>query len=86
VGKLRITYRTNRLEYSRLGFAVSRKYGNAVQRNRFKRQLRDCFRSSDCHLMGLDLLIIPASNALQMEYPRHDFRQALALIQRKVLP
>jgi len=36
--------------------------------------------------MGLDLLIIPASNALQMEYPTHDFRQALALIQRKVLP
>jgi len=84
VGQLRITYRANQLEYSRLGFAVSRKYGNAVQRNRFKRQLRNYFRTSGCHALGMDMLIIPASNASQMEYPTNDLRQGLALIQRKL--
>lgn len=58
-GALRIIYRSNRLGYSRLGLAVSRKYGNAVHRNAFKRQLRELFRLSDCHALGVDLLAIP---------------------------
>lgn len=33
-------------DYSRLGITVSRKVGNAVCRNRFKRWIRDLFRKS----------------------------------------
>jgi len=85
VGNLRIIYRTNQLEHCRLGLAVSRKYGNAVQRNRLKRQLRNTFRTSDCHAMGVDMLIIPATNAGQMQFPANDLMQAIATIRRKLV-
>jgi len=84
VGNLRISYRVNQQEYSRLGLAISRRYGNAVQRNRLKRQLRNDFRTSDCHSMGIDMLIIPATNAKQMQSAGHDLLQAITQIRRQI--
>ncbi len=78
-GAFRLVYRLNHLGDSRLGLAVSRKYGNAVQRNRLKRQLRDVFRKS--HLTAdVDILVIPSVNAAQMKNAAHDFTEALASI------
>ncbi|MFQ5344991.1 MAG: ribonuclease P protein component [Mariprofundus sp.] len=84
VGNLRIVYRSNKLEHCRLGLAVSRKYGNAVQRNRLKRQLRNTFRISECHTMGVDMLIIPACNADQMRSAANDLMRAIDSIQRRL--
>jgi len=83
VGHLRIIYQANKLDYSRLGLAISRKYGNAVQRNRLKRQLRSYFRLCDCHSIGIDMLIIPATNANHMQDATNDLMQALMLIRRQ---
>ncbi len=84
MGHLRITYRANQLDHSRLGLAISRKYGNAVQRNRLKRQLRHNFRTFDCHFIGIDMLIIPATNARHMQDSASDLLQAIPLIQRQL--
>ena len=77
---IRLVYRFNQLGFSRLGLAVSRKYGNAVQRNRFKRQLRDTFRQSEFRSRSIDILAIPSVTAVRMHDAVHDFSEALAMI------
>jgi ribonuclease P protein component len=62
-GCLSLTGMPNDRPTSRLGLAVSKRYGNAVQRNRLKRQLREVFRQSRANLpAGLDLVVQPRTN------------------------
>jgi ribonuclease P protein component len=50
----------NALPYLRLGLSVSRKVGNAVQRNRLRRLYREAFRLTRHEMpTGLDLVLIP---------------------------
>jgi len=83
-GGIRAIYQKNTLTHSRLGMAVSRKYGNAVQRNRFKRQIRDLFRHHATEIMPVDLLIIPTTNPEQLNKPEEDFIKVVACIKKQL--
>ena len=54
----------------RLGLVVSKKnMKKAVERNRFKRRVRDTFRLNQENLIGLDVVVLARPGALNMSDP-----------------
>ncbi len=55
----------NGLSYSRLGVSVSKRVGNAVVRNRWKRWIREAFRTQQHELpAGFDIVVRPRRGAV----------------------
>jgi len=63
----------------RLGILASKKYGSAVERNRFKRIVRAAVRELKEELQpGWDILVLPrASHEVKMQDIRDSFRRLL---------
>jgi ribonuclease P protein component len=58
-GMMRLYGAANDLGHPRLGLTVSRRMGNAVVRNRWKRGLREAFRLGRHELPACDLVCLP---------------------------
>ena len=66
----------NEIHRTRTAVSANRYTGNAVQRNRIKRRLREIMRSLKNHIaLGYDLIIIARKNAVEANF--HDLHQAV---------
>ncbi len=71
-------------EKSRLGVTVTRRFGNAVARNRMKRLLREFFRTRRANTPAYDIVIIPRTGAHTLPLTRiaEELEKALSLAER----
>ena len=88
LGRLRIIVAPGLGTFARLGLAVSRRYGSAVQRNRFKRIVREAFRGRRDDLPIVDLLVMPLRDAAPPDFAdvTQDFAELAARLQRDGRP
>jgi ribonuclease P protein component len=65
---------------ARLGLVTSRRFGNAVRRNRARRLVREAFRLDQNSIPPLDLVVLPQPGAFpdELEAVRSALREALA--------
>ena len=66
---LAIYFMRNSLNSNRLGITVSGKIGNAVVRNRIRRQIREVYRLLECSLKsGFDIVIVARHAIIDAPY------------------
>ncbi|MDX8393704.1 MAG: ribonuclease P protein component [Mariprofundales bacterium] len=84
-GQIKLIYIPNNQIHMRLGLAVSRRYGNAVQRNRLKRQLRAAFRTSEqARKLCADVLIIATTTHEKTLNPAKSLTDGLVIIDQRM--
>src|SRR3954462_2149850 len=75
----------NELGHSRLGLTVSRRVGGAVERNRWKRLLREAFRLGQAKLPPLDLVcVVRGQSPPAIEQVRESLIALSARIQSRI--
>ena len=64
-----IYVRKNNLNYTRIGYSISKKVGNSVVRNKIRRRMKEIYRLKLNKIKeGYDIIIIPKRNAVNISY------------------
>lgn len=63
-----VIYFTKNSDILKVGFAVSKKVGNAVTRNKIKRQLRSIFRKYINQYPNFEIVVVVRKNYLDYSY------------------
>jgi len=75
---LKLVFRTNNLEFNRFAVTAMKRIGNAVRRNKAKRQVREIFRDLKPSLLpGFDFVLIVYSGARVYEERREQIRSLM---------
>ena len=66
---IKIYYRTNTILSSKMGITASSYFGNAIERNFFKRRMREIFRLNKCNFTKpLEIVVYPQKKAKEISY------------------
>jgi ribonuclease P protein component len=73
-------YRNNGSSSTKLGLSISKKYGNAVKRNKLKRLVRENFRCSDFKELGVSINIVPNLKSFNKKYKKdhYEFEKSIS--------
>ncbi len=81
--RLIIHWRANDLGHPRLGLVVSKRFGNAVARNKWKRRIRDIFRRNKAAAGARDVVVLPGKRDEAKLADHNELQEAvLALLKR----
>lgn len=81
--RLIVHWLENGLGYPRLGLVVSRKFGNAVARNKWKRRIRDIFRRHKQAVGGRDIVVLPGKRDEARRADHEELKEALLALLRR---
>ena len=87
--KLRRSHPTETPAGSRVGLTAGRVLGNAVDRNRIKRRMRQAVRNAQVELTGnVDVVLHPRRSVLEAEFSQieRDVRRAFRAVQQAIQP
>ena len=74
-----LVYRKNGTKGNRIGFSVSKKYGNAVARNKIRRRLKEIVAQERLKLKaGYDMILVVRKNAQDAGFEQ--LRQAVGTL------
>lgn len=82
---IHLTARANDLPYSRVGYAVSRRVGNAVTRNLVKRRLRSIVHELPIS-PGFDIVAVPQHPSAHTSYPELSREFERSALKLKLIP
>lgn len=82
---LKAAFRANGRQEGRLGLSVSTRYGNSVQRNRFKRRIRH-LAAARLRNAAVDLVVMPAAklSSVSAKELREEFAVLAEGIEREI--
>lgn len=85
-----IYYKPSNSNVSRLGISASKKFGNAVKRNKLKRIVREYFRISTLKNSGFDILVVANNRFTKQKEPLSEkqiffIREDLAKLFKKIV-